>query len=140
MNWGLFLGLESFLLPLSLALRVAFAGWTAGEPFRAPVQLMRVILVTFLFAICCGKLPATIYAVSGNFAALGHVTEGFMVSPLGLGQMALITAGVVVCDVAGPGIAARMDASAPAGSAVARSLGIIGVCLLLGWAGQGSRL
>lgn len=135
MNWGLFLGLESFLLPLSLAVRVGVTSWIAGDTMRMPAQKMRAILVAFLLAICCGKLPATIYALTGDFEALGHMTESFMVTPLGLAQMTLITAGVLFTDVVGPGIAARLDADAPTAATLPRSLGIIGVCLLLGWMG-----
>ena len=135
MNWGLFLGLESFLLPLSLAVRMTLNGVLAGEPPRAPVQLMRLITVMFLGAIVAGKLPATIYAVTGDFAALGHVTEAFMVTPLGLTQIGCITAGVLTADVAGPAIATRLDGEVAARSGAARSLGIVAACLLLGWAG-----
>ena len=135
MNWGLFLGLESFLLPFSLALRIALNGLSSGEPLRMPLQLVRLILFAFLLAIMAGKLPATVFAISGNFAALAHVTEGFMVSPLGLVQMALITAGVLGADLAGPAIAERLDEDEPPSSTVVRSLGIIATCMLLGWAG-----
>lgn len=135
MNWGLFLGLESFLLPLSLAVRMSLNGILAGERLRAPVQLMRVITVLFLGALIAGKLPATIYAVTGDFAALGHVTETFMVTPLGLTQMGCLTAGVLVADLAGPAIATRLDADAQTRSALPRTMGIFCACLLLGWLG-----
>lgn len=135
MNWGLFLGLVSFLLPLSLAVRVALNGVLAGEALRAPVQLMRAVLVLFLGAIVAGKLPATIYAISGDFAALAHATESFMVTPLGLAQMGCITAGVLLADLAAPAITSRLDPDASVHSALLRSCGIVGACLLLGWAG-----
>jgi hypothetical protein len=123
-NWGLFLGLESFLLPLSLVLRVALTSPASDQEGDRSLRLDRLTIFCLALAIMAGKLPATIFAISGDFAALGRVTEGFMISPLGLLQMAAVTVGVLAADL--------FSRTGRAGAAVGRTVGIVAICLALG--------
>lgn len=133
MNWGLFLGLLSFLLPLSLAGRLVLFAIASRAPLSDDAQATRFVLFAFLLAIMVTRLPVTMYAVRGDFQTLGRITEDFMLSPLGIAQMVCIVAGVFAADVFG--IAERIDDGMAAGSMGYKSVGIILICLVLGWVG-----
>ncbi|MES2755593.1 MAG: hypothetical protein V4659_13135 [Pseudomonadota bacterium] len=141
MNWGLFLALIGFLLPVSLILRVGAQLAIAGLPFGHPIQTMRIILLLTIAWATLGKTPTAIYAVTGDFDALGRVTEAFMLTGWGIAQTALMLAAVVACDVFAPGIVGRLDPvpahpAKPSKVYLRRDLGVFVICLLLAWIGQ----
>lgn len=139
MNWGLFLALVGFLLPLAQGLRLGAAMMLAGMPLTRPVQAMRIMLILLLAVPISGKAPALLYALTGELGSISQLTETFMLTPWGFAHAALMVIAVIGIDLALPVVVAALDKVAPPGRPLqrrylARDAAIAVLLLMLAWA------
>ena len=135
MNWGLFLALAGFLLPLSLALRLAVDCLDPGAALRR----LRVAQLLLVAVPICGKMPGVVFALTGGERELGEAAEALMVTGWGFAQITVLVLAVAFAEWGSPNVSAGLGPGAPVAAAArtyrARHAAIVLICLLLAWVG-----
>lgn len=140
MNWGLFLALNGFLLPLAIIIRFSLALVTAGLPLRRPIQAYRGVVVFLLAPPVLSKAPAMLFAISGNPNDLAAMVVEFMVTGWGIAHLGVIVAAVLAIDLATPSIEMKLSDTPPvepisSSRNLVRDAAIVAIVSLLAWVG-----